>query len=151
VCYNKEWFLNDKKGLVCRERPHSFCPPTPPFDYRASRPACLCGGLITRNSQTGELSYSGQYKAFRHIAPYVTSAFDIYSVSVTDRFGQCIGKYPQFAHPIEGFVIDNHDGKKIAVLINPNDAPLQSQITLNGKLWYVEMRADSIATLIVEK
>ena len=111
----------------------------------------ICGGLITRNSQTGELSYSGQYKAFRHIAPYVTSASDIYSVSVTDRFGQCIGKYPKFAHPIEGFVIDNHDGKKIAVLINPNDAPLQSQITLNGKLWYVEMRADSIATLIVEE
>ena len=27
----------------------------------------ICGGLITRDSRNGELTYSGQYKAFSHI------------------------------------------------------------------------------------
>ncbi len=110
----------------------------------------ICGGLVTRDSRTGELSYSGQYKVLSHISPYVTPTSDIYPISVPETFGQCISKYPDFTHPIEGLVIDNHDGKKIAVLINQNAAPVQSQIALNGRLWYVELEADSVSTVIIE-
>jgi O-glycosyl hydrolase len=47
-------------------------------------------------------------------------------------------------------LIENEDGKKVAVLVNPNAAGVQAQIELGGKLWYVELHADSLTTLIVE-
>lgn len=110
-----------------------------------------CGGLVTRDSRTGEIGYSGQYQAFSHIVPYITAKSKIYSVSVSDSFGQRVGKYPKYEHEIEGFVVDNQDSKKIAVLINPNGYNKQSQIKLGGKLWYMELQAKSISTILVER
>ena len=39
--------------------------------------------------------------------------------------------------------------KTAAVLINPNSHAVQAEIKLGGALWYVELQADSISTLIV--
>ena len=109
-----------------------------------------CAGLVTRDSRSGELSYSGQYKAFRHIAPYITPESDIYTLAHDNTFGQCVSDYPKHVLELEGFVIDNHDGKKIAVVINPNARALQSQIVVDGRNFYIEMYGNSISTIIIE-
>ena len=111
----------------------------------------ICGGLVTRDSRSGELSYSGQYKAFSHIAPYITSNSQIYPISTSDAYNLDMSHYPIYPREIEGVMIDNQDGKKIVVLVNPNDYALQTQIEINGKLWYAELYADSIFTITIEK
>jgi glucosylceramidase len=110
----------------------------------------ICGGFVTKDSRNGTVSYSGQYRAFSHIAPYVNESSKIYSIGVSDAFNMCISKYPTYDCPIEGVLIDNGDGKKIAVIVNPNNKGFQTQIEINQKLWYVELHADCITTLIIE-
>ena len=110
----------------------------------------ICGGLVTRNSQSGEFSYSGQYKAFSHFAPYITPTSEIFPIDEGDFFGYEVGKYPRHEEEIEGFCIDNHDGKLIAVLINPNSTGAQAQLELGGAAWYLELQPDSISTVIIE-
>ena len=111
----------------------------------------LCGGLVTRNSQGGELSYSGQYKAFSHIAPYITSGSRIYPISTSDAYNLDMSVYPKYPREIEGVLIDNQDGKKVIVLVNPNDHGCQAQIEIDGKLWYAELYADGIFTITLEE
>ncbi len=110
----------------------------------------ICGGLVTRHADTGELSYSGQYKAFSHIVPYVTPDCDIRYVTDEESFASGLSGYPSFEHKIEGFTVDSHDGKIVAILINQNSNGVQTQIELGGKLWYVELQANSISTVIIE-
>ena len=47
-------------------------------------------------------------------------------------------------------LIENEDGKKIAVLVNINDHRLQTQLEVAGKLWLFEMLEDSYYTIIFE-
>ena len=109
-----------------------------------------CGGLVTRDSRTGDISYSGQYKAFCHIAPYITSASRIYPITTGDSFNLNMSGYPKHDMDIEGVMIENPDGKQSAVLVNPNNHGIQTQIEIGGQLWYVELHADSISTIVVE-
>ena len=109
-----------------------------------------CGGLITRDTVSGELSYSGQYKAFSHISPYINFKSDIYSLTVGEYFGQPIHQYPKRKDAPIGFVVDNHDGKKIAVVINPNAEKFQSILVIDGVNWYAELMPESISTFIFE-
>ena len=111
----------------------------------------ICGGLVTRDSRSGELSYSGQYKAFSHIVPYITPCSYIYPISTSDAYNLNMSKYPKQPREIEGVLIDNQDGKKIVVLVNPNDYSLQTQIEIDGNLWYAELYADSIFTITIEE
>ncbi len=110
----------------------------------------LCGGLITRNSVSGELSFSGQYKALWHIAKYINENSLIYPVYVGEEYNLSMGGFPASNMEIEGFMIDNGDGKKIFVLINPNGDKRQIQFNLDGDWWYGELSPDSISTIIIE-
>jgi len=110
----------------------------------------ICGGLVTRDSRNGELTYSGQYKAFSHIAPYITSNSQIYPISTSNTYNLNMSSYPKYPREIEGVLIDNRDGKKIAVIINPNSHGCQTQMKIDGKLWYMELYADSISTIEIE-
>ncbi|MBR3967321.1 MAG: hypothetical protein IKJ91_09645 [Clostridia bacterium] len=110
----------------------------------------ICGGLITRDSRNGELTYSGQYKAFSHIAPYITSNSQIYPISTSNAYNLNMSSYPKYPREIEGVLIDNRDGKKIAVIINPNSYGCQAQMKIDDKLWYMELYADSISTIEIE-
>lgn len=110
----------------------------------------ICGGFVTKDLCSGELRYSGQYKAFSHIAPYITPASKIYPISVSEAFNMCISRYPQCDRVIEGVLIENEDGKRIAVLVNPNDRGMQVQIEIGGALWYVELQPRSLSTVVVE-
>lgn len=109
----------------------------------------MCGGLVTRDGQSGELSYSGQYKAFSHIAPYITRESKISYICDCEYFGLSLPKYPKFEKLIEGVVIKNKENTVI-ILINPNEKGAQVQFESNGKLWYSELREDSISTIIIE-
>jgi glucosylceramidase len=108
-----------------------------------------CGGFATRNSITGELTYSGQYKAYCHISPYLTPNSDIYPVSVSEFYGQKMSGYPKFEREVTGFAVDNHDGKLVMVLVNPNEDKVQTKFYKNGSWWYVELLPDSVSTLVI--
>ncbi len=109
-----------------------------------------CGGLVTRDSRNSELSYSGQYKAFSHITPYITLSSQIYPISTDESYNLKMSQYPEYPREIEGVLIDNQDGKKVIILVNPNDNGCQAQIKIDGKLWYAELYADSIFTIEIE-
>ena len=110
----------------------------------------LCGGFVTLDNRNMELSYSGQYKAYSHIAPYITKDSKLRYVSVDESFDLHIGSYPKQDKKIEGILIENAD-TAVAVLINPNSSGYQTQIEICGKLWYLELGADSISTVIIER
>ncbi|MBE7039044.1 MAG: hypothetical protein E7404_09115 [Ruminococcaceae bacterium] len=111
----------------------------------------LCGGLITRNNDTAELTFSGQYKAFSHIAPYINENSEIYPVCVGREYGSSMSSYPSEIRDIEGFCINNNDGKYVIVLVNPNNTKSQVQFYLNDTWTYVELTPESISTIIMEK
>ena len=111
----------------------------------------LCGGFVTRDSRNGEIYYSGQYKAFSHLSPYISLESKIYPITMEEPYNFDMFRYPKNDREIEGVMIENPDGKKVVVLVNPNDHGLQTQIEINEQLWYVELLADSIATIIIEK
>ncbi len=110
-----------------------------------------CGGLVTRHSMTGELSYSGQYKAFSHLAPYLNRSTKIYAVTQNERFGQEMSNYPKLKREACGLLLDNGDGKKVLVLANPAENKKQTQLCIDGTWWYVELPADSVSTVIIEE
>lgn len=110
----------------------------------------LCGGLVTRNSVTEELTYSGQYKAFRHIAPYINEGSRLYPVYAGADSELPMSAFPAAPKPVEGFMADNGDGKPVIVLINPNEKKQQVQFNINNILWYAELTPESISTIIIE-
>ena len=110
----------------------------------------FCGGLATRNSVTGELSYSGQYAAFSHIAPYINKNSKIYPIGENEYFGRDMFRYPAPKTPICGIAVDNSDGKTVLLLINPDADKRQTQININGQWWYIELMPDTVSTVIIE-
>ena len=108
-----------------------------------------CGGLITRQLESGALSESGQLKAFRHIAPYLKPNSVIRPIRQDDKFGQPMFGYPAVMREVEGFSIDNRDGKKILILANPNEGKKQTQICLDKTWWYLELPANSVSTVVI--
>lgn len=109
----------------------------------------FCGGLATRNSASGELTYSGQYKAFKHIAPYINKNSKIYALSADNMYNQSMFNYPKQKAATTGFAIDNNDGKTVIVLVNPGEGKCQAQFEVNGSSWYAELPAGSISTIII--
>ncbi|MBR4866951.1 MAG: hypothetical protein IKU11_09690 [Clostridia bacterium] len=110
----------------------------------------LCGGLVTRDRVAGEIRYSGQYKAFTHLAPYITPESKLYPLTQTIFPRYKMSAYPQPIQDVEGILVKNPDGKQIAILVNPNPTGVQVQLELAGILWYAELQGDCISTLIVE-
>ncbi len=107
----------------------------------------MCGGLVTFDRRDSTLAYSGQYKAFCHIAPYVNEKSKIYPLDISDSFNLKLPEYPKPTVAIEGVLIDNGD-KKIAVIVNPNNKCYQLQLELDSKRWYLELHGDSISTVL---
>lgn len=109
----------------------------------------LCGGMITRNNDTGELEFSGQYKAFHHISPHLKPESKLYPIYVDEAYDLPMYSYPQRNMEIEGFCIDNQD-EKILILMNPNSTKRQVQFYLNNTWWYLELTPESISTIFVK-
>ncbi len=109
----------------------------------------FCGGLVTRNRLTGELSYSGQYRAFEHFAKYVTKDSVITPLEF-GKDGYTMFGYPKDHKSIEGTLIEHPNGNAEMVLINPNAEKAQLQCFRGGKWWYIELLPDTLATVCFE-
>lgn len=110
----------------------------------------FCGGLVTRNSETNELSYSGQYKAFSHIAKFMKKNAVIYRVEQTGGGLEMFRFPPTEEVPLQTSCVQNEDGSICYFLMNANTHKEQVQIFENGKWYYVELLPDTIATIIFE-
>ncbi len=108
----------------------------------------FCGGLATRNSVSGELSYSGQYKAFRHTSKFMQKGAKVYEV---EKEPALIGmsSFPNNnPMPLEVSCIKNPDGTICYFIINSNKEKQQIQIFENGEWYYVEVLPETISTVI---
>ena len=111
----------------------------------------FCGGLITRNTQTGELLYSGQYKAFMHVSKFMKKGALIYNVPHESRKMKMFTFPPKGYIPLEVSCIKNIDGSVCYFLTNANDTKIQTQIYENGSWYYVEALPNSVNTVVFEK
>ncbi len=108
----------------------------------------FCGGLVTRNSQTGELSYSGQYRAFAHFAPYVKPDSRITALKFSG-VTPGMGSYPKAKAQPQGVMVEN-DGQTILMLVNPHSDKCQIQYCHGGSWYYFELLPDTVSTVILE-
>jgi len=110
----------------------------------------FCGGLLTRNSTTGELSYSGQFKALLHFSPYMKKGARVLSVASNENCDNMF-KYQNRGTAMIPAVFENTDGTRVYVLVNPDKGKKQVQFVEGGSYHYVELLPNSISTLVVEK
>ena len=108
----------------------------------------FCGGLVTRNRLSGELSYSGQYKAFRHVSPFIKPDSVIYKAEFTND-GTAMFVFPKSSQPIVGAVVEIKDGA-VLVLVNANSEKAQLQYFAYGTWWYIEHMPDTVASVTFE-
>ena len=109
----------------------------------------FCGGLATLNSQTGELTYSGQYKAFRHFSKFIKPGASIYPVKV-DNLEMSMSAFPNRMIAVEGTAAKNKDGSHVLQLANANASKVQMQYFYDGKWWYIELMPNTAATVVFE-
>lgn len=106
----------------------------------------FCGGLVTRNQVSGELSYSGQYKAFRHFAD-ITATSRIYPLSFTRHDLRMFGYDGNGRLYTDGCVVQDEAGNTRLILVNPSTEKEQVQYFHHGKWWYIEMLPNTAATV----
>ncbi len=106
-----------------------------------------CGGLVTRNTTDGALTFSGQYKAFRHFSA-VRESSEIHPLSVLDTGKGLFGFPNADRFDAEGCVVENADGETTLILVNPTDHKLQLQYTHKGQLYYIELLPETLATVV---
>ncbi len=109
----------------------------------------FCGGLATRNSQSGELTYSGQYRAFAHFSKYVKRGAYIFPAETSAK-GNALFAFPNSPRKVEICAALNQDGTFILVITNPGSDKCQLQYFRFGKWWYIEALPNSISTIIFE-
>lgn len=110
-----------------------------------------CAGLATLNSQTNELTYSGQYRAFKHFSTFIKRGAKIYPIGTENCNDSCLAEYPKELKPIKGVFAVNTDGSKVLQLINENKDKVQAQYFHDKKWWYIELMPNSVASIIFEK
>lgn len=106
----------------------------------------FCGGLVTLNSQSGELAYSGQYHAFRHFSKFIKRGAKIYPVKIKGDYQQLF-IFPKEHIPVVGTAAVNTDGSHALALANANEYKVQMQYFYSGKWWYAELLPGSVSTL----
>ena len=106
----------------------------------------FCGGLVTV-SASGEISYSGQYRAFDHFSRFIKRGAKLPKSSVEDE------NYGMFAFPSvrtapSVCVAENADGSFVIEIVNPDTEKRQVQFRRDGKWWYIECLPNSINTVV---
>lgn len=110
----------------------------------------FCGGLLTKNSRSGEISYSGQYKALAHIASFWQNGAQVLETEISNNsIGQF--KYPSEEKPLQASLIENPDGSRAYLLINPSTDKKQVQLFEGGTWRYIELLPDSVSTVFIKK
>jgi glucosylceramidase len=93
-----------------------------------------CGGVVTINSQTKEITKSGQYWAFAHYSRVIRRGarrFDSQSASAG----------------LQHVAVENPDGQQVVVVTNPGPAR-SIELRLAGMAASVPLKADSVTTLV---
>ena len=108
----------------------------------------FCGGLATLNSQTGELTYSGQYKALPHFSKFIRRGAKIHKSHLTGD-GAAMHSFPKVGLPVETLAAVNPDGSRVIVLVNANENKRQVRYHDDqGQEWYIELLPDSVSTVV---
>jgi len=110
----------------------------------------FCGGLVTRNRFTNELSYSGQYKAFKHFTAFVNEESKIYPVHF-EKSDERMHAFNDGRKPLTGSVVENKNGTSALIMVNPNSNKAQIQFYHNNKWWYIELLPETVATICFEE
>lgn len=106
----------------------------------------FCGGLVTRNGTSGDLSFSGQYKAFRHFAD-ITTKSRIYRLCLNNTGLNMFAFDRKARCHTEGCLIENASGNTEIILVNPSTEKEQLQYSYRDKWWYIEMLPNTSATI----
>ena len=110
----------------------------------------FCGGLVTLNSISGELSYSGQYRAFRHFSHFFQAGSKVLTIRLTNNQAG-MSRFPSQDSRVTATAFRTPDGRTVFVLINPNQSSKkQVQIREKGTNWYVELLPDTVSTVVME-
>ena len=111
----------------------------------------FCGGLATLDSRTGELTYSGQYKALAHFSRFVQRGATVHGTRVVND-GPDMSMYGREVFLlVETCALRNPDGILNLVIVNPNRFKRQMQVRQGGEWWYIEMLPESVSTVVFEK
>ncbi|MBQ8357513.1 MAG: hypothetical protein IJX39_06855 [Clostridia bacterium] len=113
----------------------------------------FCGGLVTRNSVSNELSYSGQYKAFQHISRFMQKGAGVYEVEMEHEPNQVgMSSFPcNNPLPLEASCIKNSNGTTCYLLTNSDKEKQQVQIFEGGEWYYVEVLPYTLCTVVFEE
>lgn len=105
-----------------------------------------CAGLVTVDSRTNELSYSGQYRAFAHFSRYVhRGARRVCSDGCVNGGCDHSGVNDRLYHA----VFENPDGELVAVLTNPSQRQ-DIMLEAGSQLLRLSLPEDSISTILLE-
>lgn len=110
----------------------------------------FCGGLITVDSVTGELSYSGQYRAFSHFAPVVTRGASVYPCKVYDSAVTGTASYQAAPIACDATAVKDKNGVFSLFFVNPAQEKKQIMLKHGKKTVYFEALPDSLTTLQIE-
>ena len=111
----------------------------------------FCGGLATLNSQTGELTYSGQYHAFKHFSKFIKRGAKIYPAKLSEDFSCPAFGFPESMRiPVVCVAAENPDGSHVVVMVNASNVKRQAQYYYDNKWWYAELMPKSVSTLVFE-
>ena len=109
----------------------------------------FCGGLATLNSQTNELTYSGQYCAFKHFSRFIAVGAVIYPSRIEFCESSMFG-FPEHDIEVECCAAENPDGSFILEITNPNSSKAQLQYFKDNRWWYIEALPNSVSTIVFE-
>lgn len=107
-----------------------------------------CGGLATYNTATGELSYSGQYRALKHFSGLVMPGALVLPTAVTAIDYVNMFSYPNVTKQLVTCAFKNPDGSLVLQIVNPNNSRRQMRFEYSGKKWYFELLANSVTSVV---
>lgn len=110
----------------------------------------FCGGLATLNSQTDEITYSGQYYALKHFSHFIKRDAKIYPSQI-EFTESSMFVFPKRDIEVECCAAENPDGSFVLEITNPNSSKAQLQYFKDNRWWYIEALPNSLSTIIFEK
>lgn len=93
-----------------------------------------CGGLVTVNSKTKEVSYSGQYHALAHYSRFIQRQARVIATKHQDKELSCLA-------------VENPGGQKVLVIANPASHPREFTLLHGKRACDVTLEANSLSTL----
>jgi glucosylceramidase len=94
----------------------------------------FCGGLLTIDSKTNAISYSGQYHAFAHYSRFIRRGAHRFESQNADT-------------GLAQVAFENPDGTHVLVVTNPQDAK-SCEVRWEGQAVTLDLSPNSVATLV---